>query len=111
VIANAAPLAGCTVAEPKITNYLLDLSHPLGASKAAFFRDCGFSHAEWQTMAAALAAHPVLNQIESKTDTPHGSKYVVRCNLATPDGRNPCVVTVWMKEGDTPARLVTAYPG
>ena len=105
-----APLAGCTVSEAKITHYLLDPNHPFGGSKARFFLHCGFSPADWRTMAEALAEHPVLNPVESTTATRYGAKYVVRCSLATPDGRNPCVVTVWMKDGDAPPRLVTAYP-
>jgi hypothetical protein len=107
---RAAPLAGCTVPEGKITGYLLDPDHRFGGPKARFFLALGFSQAEWRAMAAALAAHPALNPIESTTTTRHGAKYVVRCSLATPDGRNPCVVTVWMKDGDSPPRLVTAYP-
>ena len=107
---EAAPLAGCTVSGAKITDYLLDPNHPFGGSKARFFLHCGFSPADWRTMAEALAEHPVLNPVESTTATRYGAKYVVRCSLATPDGRNPCVVTVWMKDGDAPPRLVTAYP-
>lgn len=107
---EAAPLAGCTVPEDKITDYLLDPDHPFGGPKARFFLHCGFSLATWQALAAALARHPALNPVENTTSTRYGAKYVVRCSLVTPDGRNPCVVTVWMKDGDAPPRLVTAYP-
>jgi hypothetical protein len=107
---QTASLAGCTVSETKITDYLLDSSHPFGGPKARFFLALGFSPADWQAMAAELARHPVLNPVESTTATRYGAKYVVRCSLVTPDGRNPCVVTVWMKDGDAPPRLVTAYP-
>ena len=41
------------------------------------------------------------------------TKYVVRCAVETPDGRNPCIVSVWaIEEADrTRPRLLTAYPG
>lgn len=107
---ETALLTGCTVSEAKITEYLLDPNHPVGGPKARFFLHSGFSHAEWRVMAAALAQHPTLNPVESTTPTRYGAKHVVRCSLVTPDGRNPCVVTVWMKDGDAPPRLVTAYP-
>jgi hypothetical protein len=107
---GAAPLAGCTVSQAKITNYLLDASHAFGGAKARFFSGVGFSKGDWREMAAALADHPVRNSVESTILTPYGAKHVVRCSLETPDGRNPCVVTVWIKDSAAPPRLVTAYP-
>jgi hypothetical protein len=107
---GAAPLAGCTVSQAKITNYLLDAAHGLGGAKARFFSAVGFSTGDWQAMATALTDHPVRNSVESRTLTPYGAKYVVRCTLETPDGRDPCVVTVWIKDSAAPPRLVTAYP-
>ena len=107
---GAGPLAKCTVPEAKISDYLLDPSHPVGGPKAKFFMSFGFSRRDSPAMAAALADHPLRNAIEETIPTRHGSKHVVRCSIATPDGRNPCIVTVWMKEGDAPAQFVTAYP-
>ncbi|WP_353216318.1 DUF6883 domain-containing protein [Sandarakinorhabdus sp.] len=42
---------------------------------------------------------------------PHGRKFVVHCNMPSPDARNPCITSVWIIDanGDRP-RLVTAYP-
>jgi filamentous hemagglutinin len=104
------PLADCTVPEAKIADYLLNPAHPVGSPKAKFFTSFGFSRTDSPGMAAALAEHPLRNAIEETTATRHGAKHLVRCSFATPDGRNPCIVTVWMKEGDAPARFVTAYP-
>jgi Domain of unknown function (DUF6883) len=107
---GADPLTDCIVPEIKISDYLLDPRHSVGGSKAKFFMSFGFSRNDSPTMAAALAEHPLKNAIEETIATRHGSKHVVRCAIATPDGRDPCIVTVWMKEGDAPARFVTAYP-
>lgn len=109
--AQGDPLLGCKVPPSKITDYLLDRSHPVAAAKAAFFASFGFSLAEWRLLAEALAAHPRRNTVEGTIATPYGLKYVVRCTVETPDRRNPCIVTIWMKEGNAPASLVTAYPG
>jgi filamentous hemagglutinin len=102
-------LSNRTVAQEKISHYLLNPDHRVGGPKARFFLGVGFSLDQWSRMAAALNSHPEANPVE-EIATRFGTKYVVRCNVATPDGRNPCIVTVWMQEQDDPARLVTAYP-
>jgi hypothetical protein len=107
---TSSPLSSRTVAREKIVEYLLRPDHPLGGPKARFFRGFGFSLERWQQLAAALRNHPEQNPIEASISTPFGMKYLVRCNLGTPDRRDPCIVTVWLKEEAGPARLVTAYP-
>jgi hypothetical protein len=99
-----------TVAKPKITDYLLKKRHEIGGPKAAFFSSFGFVTEQWPEMAEALIAHPERNSVEMTIPTPYGTKFVVRCTLETPDGRNPCIRTVWMDEGKGSAALVTAYP-
>ncbi|MBV9734399.1 MAG: hypothetical protein JO209_00715 [Acidisphaera sp.] len=43
-------------------------------------------------------------------NTGFGIKYVVRCVLTTPDGRDPCVLSVWIDDAVGRPRFVTAYP-
>ena len=95
----------------KLTEYLLDPTHPAGGAKAAFFRAFGFSAERLGAMRAALVAHPDRNRVEDVRRDRWGTRYVVRCSLETPDGRNPCVLSVWIVPPDQEqARLVTAYP-
>ncbi len=56
--------------------------------------------------------HPERNPVHTVVPRPpYGTKFVVRCSIETPDGRSPCVFTVWMREeGNDLSRLVTAYP-
>jgi hypothetical protein len=107
----SAPLASRRVAAAKILDYLLDDTHPLGRAKAAFFARFGFDRATWQKLAESLHDHPERNSVAATISTAFGTKYLVRCRFATPDGRDPCILTVWMVEdGLQEARLVTAYP-
>ena len=99
------------VAEAKVRNYLLATSHPDGGGKATFFLARGFTPQDWQAMADALRAQGSENPVECYEPTPYGKKIIVRCHMVTPDGRNPCILTVWMEEDGKPIRLVTAYPG
>lgn len=99
-----------SVEEKKIVDYLLNHNHEAGKSKAKYFSAFGFDKDSWQILADALLEHGRERDIDESEDTGFGTKYVLRCNLATPDERNPCIKTVWISEGDGRTRLVTAYP-
>ena len=103
-------VAAAIVDEIKVRGYLLSAEHPQNGGKAGFFRVFGFDPAAWATMRDALLAHPVANPIAATKVSPQGAKYEVRCSIGTPDGRNPCITTVWIVEGGRPPRLVTAHP-
>ena len=98
------------VPDAKVTRYLLNLAHPEGGAKARFFLGFGFTLSGWQTLVAALLAHPLHNQIFTAQNTGFGMKYVVRCALRTPDGRHPCIISIWINDAARRPRLVTAYP-
>lgn len=104
--------AGAQVPDEKITRYLLDPSHSAqAAAKANFFAAHGFSPLRWQQLRQALLDHPRLNSVTAQTTTPFGEKYEVSCSFTTPDGRYPCIISVWIIEPpDLAPRLVTAYP-
>jgi len=103
--------AHATLADAKITQYLLNSAHPDGAAKAMFFRSFGFSSANWGELKKSLLNHPHRNPVTDRTSSPFGEKFEVSCSLIKPDGRNPCVVSVWIIEPPSSnPRLITAYP-
>jgi hypothetical protein len=103
--------AHATLADAKIIQYLLNSAHPDGAAKATFFRSFGFSSANWSKLKQALLDHPFQNPMTNQTSNPFGQKFEVSCSLATPDGRNPCIISVWIIEPSDPnPRFITAYP-
>ncbi|MGH7116886.1 MAG: DUF6883 domain-containing protein [Stellaceae bacterium] len=76
------------------------------------FLSFGFSQANWGVLKYVLLSHPRTNAVKAQTTTSYGEKYLVSCSLMTPDGRNPCVVSVWIIEPPDPnPRFVTAYAG
>jgi len=100
------------VPKRKLTGYLLSLSHPVGRSKARFFRRVGFDESnvgEFQDALLALAQESEVTKTES---TAYGKKYVATGPLQTPDGKSVLVRTVWIVEQKHPEKLrfVTAYP-
>lgn len=99
------------VAPAKITNYLLDETHPHGGDKARFFQRFGFAGDAPDVLTRALADHPGWNDIRSIAVSRAGIKTVIECRIETPDGRNPCIRTIWaLDPGATIHRFVTAYP-
>lgn len=98
------------VEEKKVTRYLLNLEHEEGGSKARFFLNRGFTSDQWESFADAIRHHGRTQSVTEEEATRHGKKYVVQCQLVCPDGDNPCILSVWIKEGTKPLRLVTAHP-
>jgi hypothetical protein len=102
--------AAANVEEAKVRDYLLNSGHPQNGGKSAYFRAFGFETGEWAVMRDALVSHAAVNHVAKTSRSPHGTKHAVRCSIQTPDGRNPCVTTVWIVDGSRPPRLVTSYP-
>ena len=99
------------VADNKITDYLLSEFHEIGKHKADFFRRFGFDVADINTFKDSLIQHSIDRDIEKTKNTDFGVKYELKCEINTPDERNPCIVTVWIVEsGETLPKFITAYP-
>ncbi|MDI1313018.1 DUF6883 domain-containing protein [Prosthecobacter sp.] len=98
------------VEQTKVQDYLLNLSHKEGGPKAKFFLNRGFRLDAWELMAQALRQHGMTQPVTETSETRFGRKFTVECQILTPDGRNPCILTAWIVEGKRPPRLVTAHP-
>ncbi|KQO70667.1 hypothetical protein ASG51_14165 [Methylobacterium sp. Leaf465] len=95
----------------KLVDYLLDLSHPRGGSKARFFLAFGFSRDRPMELADALADHVLRTEGRPQNLTENGpTKLVFEGRLRAPNGREPWVRSVWQVEADGVARLVTVVP-
>ncbi|MBX7245401.1 MAG: hypothetical protein K1X53_07870 [Candidatus Sumerlaeaceae bacterium] len=100
-----------TVDQEKVVGYLMNPSHRYGASKSRFFAEFGFSRNNWQALARALQGHAATHEVARLRQTPFGTRYEIDGTLASPDGRNPRVRTIWQWDGKSPApRLITAHP-
>lgn len=101
----------CSIEPEKISSYLLNDAHPVGGPKSRFFKSFGFSSGEPFQLESALFRHATENQTIFEAQEEFGLKIVVACSIQTPDGRNPCVRSVWLKRYDSETyRLVSAYP-
>lgn len=99
------------VPDRKITHYLLSETHEIGKHKATFFKRFGFDISDVQAFRNSLIEHSIERDIERQEETGFGDKYELRCDIQTPDKRNPCIITVWIIEkGKEVPTLITAYP-
>ena len=95
----------------KLTEYLLSESHPVGGSKAAFFRSYGFTEANVGLLENGLRMIAREKSIVEVVSSAHGTKYVIDGRLETPLGGSATVRTIWIIDrGQEVPRFVTAYP-
>jgi hypothetical protein len=99
------------IAPEKLTDYLLNVTHPVGGPKARWFISLGYGVDTPEQLAEDL-----LELVRNSSDyvdevTGFGVKYTVRGQLESPNGSRATVRSVWIVETDMPQpRLVTAYP-
>jgi hypothetical protein len=101
------------VVEPdKVRDDLLDVAHPDGFGKAAFFTAMGFQREAWEVLAEALRQVARDSPVTKNMTSAHGQKYIVDGIVLTPIGQKVIVRTIWIiDKGENRPRLVTAYPG
>ena len=96
---------------PKLVNYLLSPSHPVGGSKARFFRSAGFDETNAASLEQALIDIARSEDVTEVEHTRHGMKYTVEGDLQTPAKGVRRIRTIWIIDvGQERPRFVTAYP-
>lgn len=96
----------------KLTDYLLNDSHPVGSAKAKWFHQFGYELADPAALERDLLELVRESDDFSETSSPFGTKYVVSGRIKTPNGAVASVVSVWIVESSNGhPRLVTAFPG
>jgi hypothetical protein len=100
------------IAPEKLTDYLLNEQHPVGGSKAKWFRSLGYDLANPTVLEQDLLGLVRDSEDYTEKDSPFGTKYVVSGKISAPNGDEANLTTVWIIEpSENQPRLVTAYPG
>jgi len=98
------------IPEAKIMEYLLAEQHPVGGSKAKFFRAFGFNESNTDLLESALLKLAQAD-VERVKPSERGTKYTIVGDIQTPNGRIITITTVWIIEkNESHPRFVTAYP-
>ena len=95
----------------KLTGYVLSESHPIGRSKARFFRGIGFNESNATLLQRGLMEIAKSEAVVQRVASRHGMKYVVDGEIPTPLGSRVRLRTIWIVDAGQPhPRFVTAYP-
>ncbi len=96
---------------PKLRDYLLSPSHPIGRFKAVFFRGLGYTQEEWQRLEQDLREQHLPQEAEVVGTSEHGTKYKIEAPLVGPNGKRVELISIWfIRKGEERPRFVTAYP-
>ena len=98
------------VDDAKVRDYLLNLGHADGGSKAIWFHSLGYTRDDWHYLAVDLLAIAMNCDGFDTETTRFGVKYKASGSVGRPNHHPGSVRTVWIVEENDPPRLVTAYP-
>jgi len=99
------------IPKEKLTDYILSESHPVGSSKAKFFRGLGFDEINVDKLAKSLLRVTKEHDVKNVRKFSYGTNYIVEGTIETPIGKTVKIVTVWfLKTEKSRPSFVTAYP-
>lgn len=95
----------------KVVEYLLNLDHVEGGSKAKFFLSRGFDRSRPQEFAGALVNHATARWPGEILGRPGATRFRIVGPIWCPDDSTPDILTIWQAALDSnTALLVTARP-
>src|SRR5436190_3832910 len=97
----------------KLTKYLLNLIHPVGGSKAKFFRGIGFNNTNLEEFEQELYRIGKNENVKDQklSEDSNGINYMIIGSVQAPDGNTYSIGTVWyIKTGTQNPSFITAYP-
>ena len=94
----------------KLKEYLLNMDHIDGRSKAKLLISFGFSSTDIDKLHQAILGH-VNNTDVKLLQTTFGDKFIVEGDMVTPVGKSLKIRSVWIKEKQEEIiKFVTLYP-
>ncbi len=98
--------------EKKLREYLLNVDHKEGASKAKFFIELlDIKNEDWEYLADQVNNAMRFAKIKNITFTPHGVKYTARIKIIGRNLKEAILTTAWIIDNSKVPRLVTVIPG
>ncbi|MBI1821723.1 MAG: hypothetical protein HY036_06110 [Nitrospirae bacterium] len=95
----------------KLNEYLLSATHPIGRSKSVFFSEIGCNKNNTEALKQVLLNIAKNGMVLEKSETAHGTKYIIDGLISSPKGNKKALRTVWIiDKGHDHPRFVTAYP-
>ncbi len=104
-------VALAVIAQSKLCDYLLNVAHRRGGSKARLLTRMGYRLEEWQRLEADLRSQHLTADVHGVADTEYGPRYEIVAPLTGPAGLAVIFRSVWQIDTGTDApRLITMFP-
>lgn len=95
----------------KLVKYLLSETHPVGSTKARFFRKLGYNKSNVDELEKALLKIARANDVKNVRKFEYGINYAIDGTIEMPSGKVAPITSVWfVKTARSRPRFVTAYP-
>ena len=95
----------------KLVKYLLSETHPVGSTKARFFRKLGYSKKNVVELEKELLEIARANNVKNERKFEYGVNYAIDGTIETPSGKKVAITSVWfVRTTRSRPRFVTAYP-
>lgn len=95
----------------KLRDYLLDVAHKRGKSKAALLLSFGYTPENWRVLENDLRQYHLTAEVMAVRETLYGTRYEVQAMLVTPIGRPLRVRSIWQIDAGTDyPRFITLFP-
>jgi hypothetical protein len=99
-----------TIAQEKLTEYLLNTRHKRGGTKARLLAQFGYTIQNWRRLEADIRSG-FDAEVDLVRPTEYEMRYEVRMTLQTPRGTLLTVRTIWQIDNARKVpRLITLYP-
>jgi len=99
------------IAPDKLTEYLLNVEHERGGTKARLLAQFGYNHDNWRQLDADIRRYHLDAETDAERRTLYGMRYEIRAPLQTPNSRTLMIRTIWkIDEGTDVPRLITLVP-
>ena len=106
------PNADKVIIDPrKIIDYLLNVDHPHGGSKARLLLSLGYSSPQWQQLDVDLRRMHLTEDYVATRHSTWGIRYEIVAPISGPSGDMVLFRSVWQIDlGTDVPRLITMYP-
>ena len=99
------------IAEEKLREYLLNVEHHHGASKARLLLSLGYRPESWRELETDIRLQHLTVDVDVTKESEYGTRYEIVGPLVGPLGQSVDFRSVWQIDiGTDHPRLITMYP-
>jgi predicted transcriptional regulator len=99
------------IAPDKLVEYLLNVEHERGGTKARLLAEFGYNQDNWRQLDMDIRRFHLDAEVDEMRRTLYGVRYEIRALLETPSGRTLTIRTIWQIDTGTDVpRLITLFP-